>query len=104
MFPKYLHPFDSIFLPSGQDHLVSEMLGNSLSIFCNLEDCIVLFFYWRIITLQYCVSFYCTMKLISYMYTSVLSLLDLSPLQPTSLGHHRALSWASCALQQVPTS
>ena len=26
------------------------------------------------------------------------------PPHPTPLGHHRALSWAPCAIQQVPTS
>ena len=33
-----------------------------------------------------------------------LSLLDTLPHQPTHVGHHRALSWAPWALQQVPTS
>ena len=55
---------------------------------------IVLFFYWSIIALQ-CVSFCCTMKWISYMYTYIPSLLDFPP----NLGHHRALSRVPCAIQ-----
>ena len=31
-----------------------------------------------------------------------LSLPPIQPPHPTHLGHHRALSWASCALHQVP--
>ena len=45
------------------------------------------------------------MKWISYTYTHIPSLLDLPPTpHPTPLDHHRAPSWVSCALQQVPTS
>ena len=41
------------------------------------------------------------------MYTSIPSLLNLPPSHPhhaIHIGHHRALGWAPCATQQVPTS
>ena len=43
---------------------------------------------------------------ISYVYTSTPSLLAFPPAPPPHylLGHHRALSWASCAVQQLPAS
>ena len=43
---------------------------------------------------------------VSSKYTYIASLLGLppTPLHPTPLVHHRALSWASCATQQLPTS
>ena len=65
----------SLSLPLGQDHLVSETLCNNLSLFCNSENCTLLFFCWRIIALQCCVSFCWPMRLVRYMYTSVPSLL-----------------------------
>ena len=49
----------------------------------------------------------------SLVYTYILSLLDLLPTpgshltlppHPSPLGHHRALSWAPCAVQHLPTS
>jgi len=50
------------------------------------------------------VSFFCTMKWISYMYACILSLSDLPPTphHPTHLDHQRALSWAPLA--PLPTS
>ena len=53
-----------------------------LKIFMFLKD-----FYWSIVALQCCASFYCTAKWISYRYTHIPSFLFLS-----HLGHHGALS------------
>ena len=49
---------------------------------------VVLFhFYWSIVALQCCFSFYCTEKWISYTYTYIPSFFG----YPSHLGHHRAL-------------
>ena len=66
----------------------------------NVQD-FSFFLHWSIIAIQYCVNFYCIMKCISYMCAYISSLW---PLTSHHLGHHRALSWVPCALQQVPTS
>ena len=80
--------------------------------FMFLFGCLFLFFYWHVLALQCCVSFCYTEESISYMYTCIPCHLVLPPspaplhLAPLSshLGHNRALSLASCALQEIPTS
>ena len=58
-----------------------------------------LFYCWGKIALYCCISFSCTTKCISYMYTYIASVMSLPPsLLPSShltiLGHPRAASWA----------
>ena len=53
-------------------------------------------FYWSIVALQCCVSFYSTAKWVSYPYTSIPS-----SGFPSQIGHHRALSRVSCAIQRL---
>ena len=66
---------------------------------------IYLFLNWSKIALQCCVSFWCTVKWISYMYTYIPSLLDLPPTpHPTHLGcHSTVLSSQMSILTQVNT-
>ena len=74
-------------------------------LFSNHSSTIIIF-YWSIIALYCCVSFCCTMKWISYMYTYIPCLLNLplASLPATPLGHHRAQSWAPCVIQQLPAN
>ena len=61
-------------------------------------------FNWRVIALQYCVGFCRTTRSISWNYTCISSLLCFLPPPPSQpLGQHRALSWAPCAIQQLPS-
>ena len=71
-----------------------------------MKSYIYVYFNWDIVALQYCVSFWSTVKWTSYVFTYIASLLDLPPtlLCPTHLGHHGALSWPSWALKLLPTS
>ena len=60
-----------------------------------------------IVALQCWVSFCHTMQWISFMYTYIpfpLGPPSYPPSDPTLLGLHRAPSWTSCAIQQLPTS
>ena len=55
----------------------------------------------------YSVLSFCCTTWISYMHIYISSLLSLPrcappPPHPTLLGHHQALSWAPCAVQQLP--
>ena len=57
-----------------------------------------LLFNWGIVILQYCVSFCCTMKWISYMYTYIPSLLSLPYIPPIwVITEHRAELPALCS-------
>ena len=62
-------------------------------------------FNWKTIALQCCVGFCYTTTWISHKCTYIPFLLNLLPTpHPTSLGHHRAMGWAPCVIQQLLTS
>ena len=89
VFPSVLH--------TSQASHIKGRTGSSATCLC---------FYWNIIALQCCVSSYCTMMWISYMYTYTSSFLNFPPTPPPSQpsDHHRASNWAPCARQQLPAS
>ena len=84
ILPQLLSPF--FFFPKGwynsfiakYQHLCYSVIYTTLS-FCSLRFKNLLLFIGGIVALQYCVSFWCTMKWTSYMYTYIPSLLDLPP-------------------------
>ena len=73
---------------------------------CSILLASTVFFNWSITGLQCCVRFCCTTVGISNMHTYHPSLWAALPPRPhpTPLGHHRALSWAPSAIEQLPTS
>ena len=64
--------------------------------------CLFKIFNWRTIDLQCCADFCHTTTSISRMYPCVPFLWP-SLTDPTPLGHHRAVGWAPCVIEQLPT-
>ena len=90
---KYM--FSAWWLPDPYRHFFFFFGGNYFKFIFN----------WRMIASQCCVGFCCIITWISRKYTYIPSLLNLPSSPPIPpLGRHRALSWAPCAIQQVPTS
>ena len=92
MVLKYAHTFFDLLLKDGAGLSSPTCRLNSVSYFV---------LNWRITAFQCCVGFCCTTTWISHMrtYTPCLFSLPSTPSHPTPLGHHKAPSWTSCAIQ-----
>ena len=86
--------------PGGLQSMRSHRVGHDWSDLAAAAAAISILFFFNcsIVALPCYISFCCTIKWISYMYTHTPSLLSLPSPHPTSLGHHKAPSWALCAM------
>ena len=99
---------------SASDNILFFLWLDNIPLCIHTTSFFYLILYWSIIALQCCVDFciqqhesaisvcvcVCVCVCISSPFWISLPL----PPHPTPPGHHRALSWACCDLQQVPTS
>ena len=80
----------------GWDTKIQDAAGKAWFLFFSI------FKNWSVVALQYCVSFWMYDKM-NQLYVYIYPLPPLGPIpHPTPLGHHRAPSWAPCAIPQVP--
>ena len=86
--------------PGGLPSMRSHRVGHDWSDLAAAAAAISILFFFNCSTvaLQCYISFCCTIKWISYMYTHTPSFLSLPSPHTTSLGHHKALSWAVWAM------